>query len=556
MTRRNPFNAAALAILLITAVACKDDKDAVTADASSVTADDSGTASGHDAGSGHDGSATHVSIADGQLEGVVDGKTRKFLGIPYAKPPVGGLRWKLPQKNEPWTGVRDASMFGPRCAQLASATLMNAESDDEDCLYLNVWTPQPATKSALPVMVWFHGGGNVNGSASEPVPFLNTGAFYSGQTLAEKGVVVVTLNYRLGAFGFFAHPDLASEDGSNPGNQGLYDQTQALQWVHDNIAKFGGDPKNVTIFGESAGSLDVCFHMASPKSRGLFQRAISESGGCTTRNATLPEGQKVAQDFASALDCGGDKALDCLRGKSVSDILKQPASSNASNGFGPVVDGTFLPDQARALYDQGKIAKVPYLLGSNRDEGTLFIPSTLTLDGEDQLKQQLQTQYGDAVDDILKLYPLSDFADAEKPAMAAYARIVGDSVLVCTTYDSAVRAADAKVPGVWMYNFAIPVMVSATLGATHGSELTYVFGSAPNDTPEQAAAGDIIRNYWVAFAKSGDPNASKQLAWPSFTSKDNVRMNFELSEPSIVHDFRAAECEFWRSQYDKRYTAQ
>ena len=237
MKTRDPINVLALAVSLCAALACKTDRDAFTADASSVKGDDSGTATGHDAGASGEGSATHVTIADGQLEGVVDGKTRKFLGIPYAKPPVGELRWKLPQKNDKWSGVRDASMFGPRCAQLASATLMNAASEEEDCLYLNVWTPEPAAKQALPVMVWIHGGGNVNGSASEPVPFLNSGVFYSGQTLSEKGVVVVTFNYRLGAFGFLAHADLGHEDGSNPGNQGLYDQTQALQWVHDNVAE-------------------------------------------------------------------------------------------------------------------------------------------------------------------------------------------------------------------------------------------------------------------------------------------------------------------------------
>jgi para-nitrobenzyl esterase len=554
MKTRDPINILALAVIFCAATACKADKDAIRADASSVMADDSGTATGHDAGAGSEGSATHVTIADGQLEGVVDGETRKFLGIPYAKPPVGELRWKLPQKNDKWSGVRDASMFGARCAQIASATLMNAASEDEDCLYLNVWTPAAAAKQPLPVMVWIHGGGNVNGSASEPVPFLNTGAFYSGKTLAEKGVVVVTLNYRLGALGFLAHADLADEDGSNPGNQGLYDQTQALQWVHDNVAKFGGDPKNVTIFGESAGSLDVCFHMVSPKSRGLFQRAISESGGCTTRNATASEGAKNAANLASALDCSGDKPLDCLRGKSVSELLMVP-SGGATSGFGPVVDGAFLPDQARALYDKGAIAKVPYLLGSNTDEGTLFVGSVM-IDDEDQLRAQLTAQYGDATDDILKAYPLSKFADADKPAQAAYARIVGDAILVCSTYDSAVRAADAKLPGVWMYNFDIPVTVSATLGATHGSELTYVFGSSPNDTAEQLAAGDIIRNYWVAFAKSGDPNASKQLAWPRFTSSDNERVNFALAMPSVVKDFRADECAFWRTRYDSLYSAQ
>jgi para-nitrobenzyl esterase len=256
-------------------------------------------------------------------------------------------------------------VIGNRCAQLASAVLQSAASDSEDCLYINVWTPSSAEK--LPVMVWLHGGGNVTGSASEPIPFVNSGVFYSGEFLAQRKIVVVSLNYRLGVLGFL------NEGSSVTGNQGLLDQKLALEWVHSNIERFGGDPTNVTIFGESAGSFDVCLHMASPKSRSLFHRAISESGGCTTRQQTEADGQKYTDEVAAKLGCAGKDTIGCLRGKSVMDLLNAvPANIPVGKGFGPIVDGDFMPDQPRTLYDSGNVAKVPYILGSNSDEGTLF----------------------------------------------------------------------------------------------------------------------------------------------------------------------------------------
>src|SRR5262245_20092542 len=228
---------------------------------------------------------TLLHLANGDVQGAVDGKTRKFLGIPYAAPPVGPLRWRPPGPVTPWQTTLQATAFAGSCAQLAS--IQGPASENEDCLYLNVWTPDPAPSKPLPVMVWFHGGGNQQGAAGDPIPFPGvTGHFYDAHVLAqERDVVVVTINYRLNVFGFFAHAALASEDSAYPyaGNQGLLDQRFALEWVHDNIAAFGGNPKKVTIFGESAGSQDTCLQVASPGTKKLFHRAISESGGCTTR---------------------------------------------------------------------------------------------------------------------------------------------------------------------------------------------------------------------------------------------------------------------------------
>jgi para-nitrobenzyl esterase len=496
------------------------------------------------------GDPTIVELADAKFQGTLVGDSRQFVGMGYAKAPTGPLRWRAPQKPDPWPDLQQATAFGKRCAQNGSTTTQNAPSMDEDCLYLNVWTPHPIPAEPLPVMVWFHGGGNVNGSASEPVPFLNTGLFYSGQPLAEKhGVIVVTINYRLGVFGFFAHPALVAEGSS--GNQGLLDQRLALEWVRDNIAAFGGDPDNVTIFGESAGSFDVCMHVASPMSRGLFHRAIGQSGGCTTKQTTKVEAEAAATALAATLGCTGRDELACLRDTSVADLLAAPGE------FDPSVDGQFLPDQPRALYDAGNIAKVPYLLGSNTDEGTLFVVSSQVSTPE-QYKAALVGMFGaTAAAEIELRYPLAAFANGPNPPLAALARVFGDARLVCTTYDTAVRAS-AYAP-VFMYNYDIPVPSTvpgaAFLGATHGAELTSVFGTSPllAADAQAKAASDLMQRYWTNVAKDGDPNAGSDPDWPQLTPTTNVRMNFALAQASVKTNFRADECAFWRAGYELQF---
>jgi para-nitrobenzyl esterase len=520
-------------------------------------------ACGDDLRSGPDTSADPlmIKINSGQVHGSMVGTSRQFLGIPYAKPPVGPLRWKAPVAPDPWSTPLEANQFGKRCAQIANTTLQNKPSTDEDCLYLNVWTPSPAPKNAA-VMVWLHGGGNVNGSANEPVPFLNTGLFYSGEFLAEgHGVIVVSLNYRLGVFGFFAHPDLKNEEGHS-GNQGLQDQQIALQWVHDNIAQFGGDPGNVTLFGESAGSLDTCLHVASPASGGadLFQRAISESGGCTTRQPTDTEAAAVATKFATDLGCTGSGSLNCLRGKASADIMASPdvASSDPAVAlpFAPDIDDWFMPAQPRQIYDDGNAAKIPYLLGSNTDEGTLFLPATKPTN-LDQYMAALTSMFGATVaGQVATLYSMDKFTNAmPNAATAALARVIGDSRLVCTTFDTAERQAHAGAP-VFMYNFDIPVpaAIAPGLGATHGSELTFVFGTSPllATDPPQLAASAAIQRYWTNFAKTGNPNGAPDPSWPALTEATNVRMNL-ATQQTVVNDFRATECAFWRAGYAMQF---
>jgi para-nitrobenzyl esterase len=550
-----------------------------------------------DAGSAEGGASPLVTIMDGPIQGHADGAVSAFLGIPYAKPPVGPLRWAPPQKPAPWTSVFDASTFGKRCAQVANGTLQTAASTDEDCLYLNVWTPN-ASATKLPVMVWFHGGGNVGGSASDPVPFSDGGPyFYSGASLAGHDVVVVTLNYRLGVFGFFAYPGLVAE-GSKAGNQGLWDQRFALQWVQDNISKFGGDPSNVTIFGESAGSLDVCLHVASPQTPPLFERAISESGGCTTRQPTVADDQPALLSLAAQLGCPGgvasvDSGLDdasladgaaadgapadgaagttpdslaCLRQVPVQTLLDAAQSDAGLGGpFAPVVDGDFFADQPRTLYQAGKIAKTPYLLGSNNDEGTLFELGATPVTDQTGLNAAITQQFGDAGAAVEQLYPVSEFdGGAPNAYQAALTRIVGDSILVCSTYDSALLAANQGV-SVSMYNFDIPVVIPGVvgtgpnllyLGASHGSELSFVFGSSPQFATDmgQANISALMERYWTRFAGTGDPNGGSDLMWPPFTAASNQRMQFTLT-PSVVTNFRASECTFWIGQYEAQFAA-
>jgi para-nitrobenzyl esterase len=510
------------------------------------------------------GNAPVVAVGDGRVAGDVMGGAVRFSKIPYAAPPLGALRWKAPAPPAKWQGTRHELAFSSACPQQASA--QGAGSADEDCLYLNVWARHDKPQKA-PVMVWIHGGGNFAGSASDPVPDpLATGAlplFYDGRFFAENhGVVVVTLNYRLGPFGFFSHPALASE-GSPSGNQGLLDQRMALRWVHDNIAAFGGDPDNVTIFGESAGSADVCYHVVSPGSRGLFARAISESGGCTvsptgSRDTTLADSAPQMEAFAAAAGCDGADVLGCLRAKDASQLLAHAMQPDPSGNFfaraawrfEAVVDGEggFLPAPARTQFERGDVAHVPYLLGSNMDEGTLFTLTT-TVPDEAAYLRILTEGYGALAPRIAEHYPATAFGGDYR---AALARVVGDAGLGCGTHDTARRARAAGLP-VFMYTFNVPWKVSfGILGAAHGSEIGHVFGS-----PYQPDATDLrvsaeMNAYWASFARSGDPNHLGAAAeWPAFDpTPEGHDRRLELDARfGVLDDFRKDECAFWRTIY-------
>jgi para-nitrobenzyl esterase len=561
---------------------CSDEtKPGPGGDASSETGGSSGASSdagtGGSAGSGgshHEGDAASDGAASllpgavvksslGRIQGYKDGSTQRFLGIRYAKPPVGERRWKPPEPMAAWTDVLDARDYGNACAQ--PSWIQGPESLTEDCLFLNVWTPDVSPGKPLPVMVWLPGGGNQNGAASDGSPLTKNELVYAGRNLATTGnVVVVTLNYRLGALGFFSHPALSAED-SNSGNQGLMDQRAALEWVRDNIAAFGGDPERVTLFGESAGSQDTCLHMVSPPSRGLFHGAISESGGCTGFRKTKATAEAQAAVFAAAIGCDDEAdQLACLRGKSVQELIAKapvdgipdggvdaPGGSQFSGGkarwdFNPVVDGTVIPEQPRDLVDAGKFAKVPYILGANFEEGRLFLLGAKPVETEAEYVAALGRLFGADGAAVAATYPVSDFADP----MAALVRVWGDYRLGCSTYTSARRfAAQGITVRTYIFERVIPGLEA--LAATHGVELPYVFGTLPAPTKDDSTLTATLQSYWSRFATTGDPNGGGALDWPAFTAEDQQTMRLDVTT-KVVTDFRKTECDFWQTIYDSQ----
>ena len=506
---------------------------------------------------------TLITLADGQVQGHLNGSAREFLGIPYAAPPVGALRWRPPTPAVPWGGVLDAAAYSSACPQLPSLT--GTASENEDCLYLNVWSPDPAPAEALPVMVWIHGGSNLVGSTGDFVPFppyQDLRLYDAHQLSASRNVVVVTINYRVGVFGFFGHGALASEDPAFPyaGNQGLLDQRAALMWVRDNVAAFGGDPGNVTIFGESAGSFDVCAHVASPLSTGLFQRAISESGGCTVGIGTAADGVAQATALTADLGCTGAPTdeLDCLRALPVATLLNAAggAAESLSSGTRITIDGGFLPAHPRDLFDAGTFNQVPYLLGANDDEGTLFFIGSTAITTPAEYTAELVTRFGATLaPQIEAVYPVGYFASPQD----ALIRVVGDSALVCSTYDVASRVADAG-RRTYVYEFArvapLAIVQLLDLGAFHGSEIPYVFGSLTPPTVPDERLATRMQEYWTRFAEKGrQPRATKSAVWPRFRPRSWQMLHLDAmglpNDVRKVKNFRRPECEFWSSVYDQ-----
>jgi para-nitrobenzyl esterase len=493
-------------------------------------------------------SGNEIPTAQGVVAGESDGTTRSFLGIPYAAPPVGALRFKPPQPPASWTGMRQAKKIGPGCAQLKTA-LQGGTFDtttSEDCLTLNVWTPAPAPATPLPVMVWIHGGGFVVGTGGD--------SLYDGTKLSQAGpVVVVTINYRLGALGFLAHGALDGEDPSHAtsGNYGLLDQRAALQWVHDNIANFGGDPKNVTIFGESAGGLSVCMQMVMPGSRGLFQRALAESGPCTViplaDHATwVAQGERAAQ----ALGCTRD-VLTCLRSQDAKDVLSAlPLKTEIVFGQGvawtPHVDGIDVKEEPIATFRSGGETQVPFLAGANGDEGTLFVKFLGAHFADDAaLRADLASSgivASAVLDSVLARYSSKTYPTTDDAAIA----LIGD-VFVCGTRQM-VRAHAAAGNPAYLYYFTHPFkwLVSG-LGAFHSAELPFVWGNAytfislqSNELPLSAA----IQGYWTRFAAGGDPDGAGAVAWPRYAVDADPYLHLDLNiEQGAV--LRQEPCAFW-----------
>ncbi|HTA47283.1 MAG TPA: carboxylesterase family protein [Bryobacteraceae bacterium] len=428
---------------------------------------------------------------------------RVFKGIPYAAAPVGDLRWKAPQPPAKWEGVRKGDQFGPAC--LPNRAPANGTAPSEDCLYINVWTGAKAASERRPVIVWTYGGGFTSGSGSEPR--------YDGEALARKGAVVVTYNYRLGVFGFFAHPDLAKESSHHTdGNYALMDMQAALRWVQKNIEAFGGDPQRVTIDGESAGAIMVSTMVASPEGKGLFKRAIAQSGAwmgvgighTMTREQAEAAGVKMAQTL-------GASSLADLRAKSADDILK------ARGGASIIIDGWYVPEDLSAIYLKAKENDVDLLAGSNHDEGTFFARGKVT---PEQFKGAAKQKYGDLFDNYVKLYP----ADTEADATASQLSSMRDELGWHMRTWAQLQEKQGKGKAYLFYFTRVPPAPEGrpSRGATHTAELSYMFNNLLAPTPwtdVDRKLADMMSSYWVNFAATGNPNGKGLPQWPAYDEK-------------------------------------
>jgi para-nitrobenzyl esterase len=479
-----------------------------------------------------------VQIASGAIEGAVQDGVLSFKGIPYAAPPVGDLRWRPPQPVKAWTGVKPATSYGSDCAQLPfpgdAAPLGTPPA--EDCLVLNIWRPAERAARPLPVMVWIYGGGFVNGGSSPAV--------YDGSQFAKRGVVLVSFNYRLGRFGFFGHPALSKESPNGPlGNYGYMDQIAAMRWVQTNIAAFGGDPRNVTVFGESAGGGSVLMLLTSPLAKGLFHKAIVESGGgrdglFPTRFLKVgpaggPSAEQIGVEFAKANGITGDDAaaLAALRALPAEKVIAglNMASMMNPTYAGPMVDGTVVVESAETALRAGRFAKVPVIAGANdADIGFSFVRT---------------------IDEVF-----APFGDQAAGARAAYdpgrtenVRAVGTLVamdrMMVEPARFIVRTVAAAGQPAYHYRFSYVAesMRKQWPGAPHATEIPYVFDTVAarygkDLTAADKALAEAANAYWVSFAKTGDPNGAGRPTWPACTGACDVLLDFATSGPKAGPD--------------------
>lgn len=483
----------------------------------------------------------------GVLEGVVEeaGLVHSFKGIPYAAPPVGELRWRPPQLAERWEGVRMAHDYPPRAMQVHMWDDMRFfdEGPSEDCLYLNVWRPAKTAVKKRPVMFWIHGGGLVAGSTSEPRQ--------NGAKLTQKGVVVVSLTYRMGVFGFLAHPELSEESPQGAsGNYGLMDMVAALEWVRDNIGDFGGDADNVTIFGESAGSFSVSMLMASPLAEGLFHKAIGESGaalgGATT---SLKEGEETGMKFGQ--DILGLTSLQEMRDLPAQQLIE---AAGKKHRFRQVVDGRFLTEDVNATFSHGRQNSVPLLAGWNLDEGgagAIFGKLAPTLDNFEAKAREL---FGTDADDFLAVYSATTDAEALRTAKD----YGGDRFIGHGTWRWIETHQRTGGKPVFRYRFdqTLPLPVDARpkaeARAAHSWEIEYVFGVISSRDlpwrPEDHEVSELMMDYWTNFAKQGDPNGPDLPAWPEYLPEDSHPVMHLRAEPTVTFDDHRARYEFLNTQ--------
>jgi para-nitrobenzyl esterase len=494
-----------------------------------------------------DRDALVVPTESGPVRGGHNGAVEAFLGIPYAAPPVGGKRWQPPQPAESWKDVREAKAFGAYCA--AAKSTNGPRSEAEDCLFINVWRPSDVSADArLPVYVFIHGGGFINGSSNQAD---------MTEIVEKTGVIGVSFNYRLGALGFFSHPDVAKESG----DFGLMDQQAALRWVHENIAAFGGDPTRVTLGGESAGGYSVCAHLAAPGSAGLFAQAMMQSGTCFS--IPLAQAQKNAGGIADAVGCKGPDAADCLRSVPVGKLLDVPYPPYGGVAAFPT-DGTgLLPLAPRKAVANGSFARVAIVIGANRDEGRTFRQGNIGWQEADYAKWVKET-FGEKADKVLAQYPWPKNTDQYTGAYLAGA-VFTDSGFAfgiggCPTLK--LMQDLAKYAPVYAYEFGHRTGPGLTRehgayewGAGHAAELAYLFPSFNNGEPitplfnaGERALAESMKGYWGAFVKQGVPNDKTGATWPIFNAAGQIMSlhandrSFMLSTELFDHEHN---CKFW-----------
>lgn len=466
-----------------------------------------------------------VRITSGNISGVKNPKNGvvAFKGIPYATPPVGDMRWKAPVASAKWDETRKCDHFGPSPIQakpvpflmLSPEFMVPEQPMSEDCLYLNVWTSARSSNEKRPVFVWIYGGGFATGGASAPA--------YDGEATAAKGVVFVSFNYRLGIFGFFSHPELSAEsDKHASGNYGLLDQIAALHWIRENIEAFGGDPENVTIAGQSAGAMSVNCMLASPLAKGLFQRAIAESGNLVLANPFIK-----TPDLKKAEEMGTQWASK-MNKASISDLRKIPAEELLHEGmglYGPVVDGYVLKETVPEIYAQGKQAHVPLMIGWNGGEGIVF-----AFKKKEEYIEDIRKQFGEAADKVLQYYP----ASSDEEAAASQIAMSRDKLIGISMYKWAMMESNAGNASVYLYNFDKRPSANdkfAKYGAFHTAEIPYALSNLQKITrawePVDENLSQLMSAYWINFAKSGNPNGQGLPDWAPYDSARSMAMIFD-----------------------------
>jgi para-nitrobenzyl esterase len=485
-----------------------------------------------------------VTLSTGSLQGVVQEDVHVFKGVPYAAPPVAELRWREPAAPTPWKGVREARNYGPACPQNGvgqdAIPVGSLKRQSEDCLSLNIWSPAKTPAAKLPVMVWLHGGWFSRGSGSQ----------YRGLTLAKReNVLVVTINYRLGPFGFLALPELTRESSqSSSGNYGLLDQMAALRWVRNNIGEFGGDASKVTIFGQSSGGFSVCDLLVSPLAKGLFDRAIMQSGRCEQRLPSLANKEARGRQIASNLNCKiAGYTLACLRGKSTADILAgvTSAAGYAANGvyFNPNLDGYVFTESPRASIEDARVAHVPVLLGTVAQEAGRYLPPIATVNDWHAFAQRIWRRRAEQVE---ALYPVANDSEARSAAEQA----LTDYRYACPAWQTAQALQSAGLP-VYLYTFTHASLHGdgKRLGAYHAVENGYIFGNL-HATPNRAVgpADDVLSarlsRYWATFARTGNPNSPDQPHWPSFSPEHPIVQALDITIAS-ANFAKSSICMAW-----------